>query len=295
MKIYFLLFSFIFCTIECFAQIKAGEIPDVNKFNYRTDSVAIKYGDGHKTIDLKINKNSSIADLTIILDTFQLNCGSQSAKGTLIKIKNNTNIEILSTKYNAPSTFFNRARALNLNDSITLTSNNNEVHYWENNSVLISQARVITSDCSAGPIWDFNDFGSSPKYIGFRMNDGANYNYAWLELKSFVSYETAYIVFSGYYSDALTKVVSQDTVETNSIKINSMENQSLNLSIDCVESQDVEISVIDMGGNKLNFQKYALNNGHNSIDLPMQQSRNFNIKLLTITGKNWNQTLKFVY
>ena len=282
-------------SINIYAQLRAGEIIDPNKFKYNYDSIAIKYGEGHKTLDLKLNKNSSTPDLTIILDTFPLNCGSQSAKGTSILIKNNTNIEILSYKYSAPISFFNKTKALNYLDSINDNPYNNDIFYWENKSVLISQARIVKSDCNSGPKWDFNDFNQSQKFIGFRFKEGVDYNYAWIEMKSLVTYDSAYAVIKGYYSDALTKIIEKDTVTENAVKLGVVENNIINLTIDCTENQNVTISLYDFNGDTQQTKNFNLITGVNNISIPIDNNRSYGLNLIRVSGKNWNKTLKVIY
>lgn len=295
MKKILFLFLVSLYSINIYAQLRAGEIIDPNKFKYNYDSIAIKYGEGHKTLDLKLNKNSSTPDLTIILDTFPLNCGSQSAKGTSILIKNNTNIEILSYKYSVPISFFNKTKALNYLDSINDNPNNNDIFYWENKSVLISQARIVKFDCNSGPKWDFNDFNQSQKFIGFRFKEGVDYNYAWIEMKSLVTYDSAYAVIKGYYSDALTKIIEKDTVTENAVKLGAVENNIINLTIDCTENQNVTISLYDFNGDTQQTKNFNLITGVNNISIPVDNNRSYGLNLIRVSGKNWNKTLKIIY
>lgn len=295
MKKILFLFLVSLYSINIYAQLRAGEIIDPNKFKYNYDSIAIKYGAGHKTLDLKLNKNSSTPDLTIILDTFPLNCGSQSAKGTSILIKNNTNIEILSYKYSAPISFFNKTKALNYLDSINDNPYNNDIFYWENKSVLISQARIVKSDCNSGPKWDFNDFNQPQKFIGFRFKEGVDYNYAWIEMKSLVTYDSAYAVIKGYYSDALTKIIEKDTVTENAVKLGAVENNIINLTIDCTENQNVTISLYDFNGDTQQTKNFNLITGVNNISIPVDNNRSYGLNLIRVSGKNWNKTLKIIY
>ncbi|MBK8720709.1 MAG: hypothetical protein IPL95_00030 [Saprospiraceae bacterium] len=295
MKKILFLFLVSLYSINIYAQLRAGEIIDPNKFKYNYDSIAIKYGEGHKTLDLKLNKNSSTPDLTIILDTFPLNCGSQSAKGTSILIKNNTNIEILSYKYSAPISFFNKTKALNYLDSINDNPYNNDIFYWENKSVLISQARIVKLDCSSGPIWDFNDFNQSQKFIGFRFKEGVDYNYAWIEMKSLVTYDSAYAVIKGYYSDALTKLIEKDTITENAVKLGVVENNIINLTIDCTDNQNVTISLYDFNGDTQQTKNFNLITGVNNISIPVGNNRSYGLNLIRVSGKNWNKTLKIIY
>lgn len=295
-KVVYLMFGILFTAHLCSAQWLAGVIVDSTKYSLHYDSVAIKYGSGHKVVKVKINKNTPSFDLSISLDTFPLNCGSQSAKGTKITLKNLSNIEILNAKTNqAKGFFFERCRSLSLLEVIDSVSTNNQKYDWNTDQTLIAQARVVKLDCSNGPIWDFNEFASTQKYVGFRYLVNGSYQYAWLSIKAQSTFDSAYIVVGNYYSEAL----SSKELETLKVPLVDFSigyhDEQLDLNIHSTVQGMVTLALTDCLGHQLSHQKCQLRAGESTLQLPIKIQKANQLYFVTLQGEGWVKTEKFLY
>jgi hypothetical protein len=295
-KVVYLMFGILFTAHLCSAQWLAGVIVDSTKYSVHYDSVAIKYGSGHKVIKLKINKNTPSYDLSISLDTFPLNCGSQSAKGTKITLTNLSNIEILNAKSNpAKGFFFDRCRSLSFLEEIDTASSTNQKYNWKTDQTLIAQARVVKIDCSNGPLWDFNEFGANQKYVGLRFLVNGSYQYAWLSIKAQATFDSAYIVVGNYYSEALSsKELETQKVRHVDFSIGHHDEQ-LDLNIHSTVQGMVTLALTDCLGQQLNHQKCQLRAGESTLVLPVRLQRSNQMYFVTLRGEGWVKTEKFLY
>ena len=114
-------------------------------------------------------------------------------------------------------------------------------------------------------------------------------------MKSLVTYDSAYAVIKGYYSDALTKLIEKDTITENAVKLGVVENNIINLTIDCTDNQNVTISLYDFNGDTQQTKNFNLITGVNNISIPVGNNRSYGLNLIRVSGKNWNKTLKIIY
>lgn len=304
MKNVFLYFTYSFFLLLNFgttlnAQCRAGEILDSTKYKSKTEVLSIQYGGfTPPSLDIQINKNSTKPDITIYLDTFPLNCGSQSAKGTKILLKNNTNVEFLTGDINISERFyFYRTRSLNYLDSLNTNSNNsNQRYFWQANPVLIAQSRQIKADCSSGPFWDFNEFTSESKYIGLRFLEGSAYKYSWIEIKANATFDSATAIIKSFYSEELFTQINQDTlVLSPNVKGYKVLEDGIELQLTGLKGEKLTTSFMDFNGKVFQVFEPTVESDNATIKIPLQLPPQQQLYILSIQSEKMKTTLKLMY